>query len=128
MGRMRVKREVKDYLGSCIKIEFNNKHAQYKWQLRKTFVLFMGCALAVVLYSDPTWAVTIESLQEPIKNLKTEIFSGWMMVVKICAATAGIVLSAFRGSLAPFGIGARLSAGIHLYDKYLGDGAAGALI
>lgn len=84
--------------------------------------------LFVSFVTNPACAVMIDSLQEPIKALKTEIFGGWMMVVKICAATSGIVLSAFRGSLAPFGIGAGLSAGIHLYDKYLGDGAAGALI
>ena len=78
--------------------------------------------------TDSSWAVTVEGLAEPIKALKTEIFGGWMQVVKIGAATSGIVMSAFRGSLTPFGIGAGLSAGIHLYDSYLGTGAAGALI
>lgn len=94
---------------------------------RKIYVLvgaFLGCSLIL----DPSFAVTVDALQEPIKQLKQEIFGGWMMAVKIGAAAAGIVLSAFRGSLAPFGIGAGLSMGIHLYDKYLGDGAAGALI
>jgi len=85
---------------------------------------FLGCSLIL----DPSMAVTVDGLQEPIRQLKKEIFGGWMMAVKIGAAAAGIVLSAFRGSLAPFGIGAGLSMGIHLYDKYLGDGAAGALI
>ncbi len=85
---------------------------------------FLGCALVL----DPSFAVTVDALQEPIRQLKQEIFGGWMMAVKIGAAAAGIVLSAFRGSFAPFGIGAGLSMGIHLYDKYLGDGAAGALI
>lgn len=85
---------------------------------------FLGCSLIL----EPSFAVTVNELQEPIRQLKTEIFSGWMMAVKIGAAAAGIVLSAFRGSLAPFGIGAGLSIGIHLYDKYLGDGAVGALI
>jgi hypothetical protein len=78
--------------------------------------------------SDPALAVTVEKLQEPLQDLKKTIFSGWMMAVKICAAAAGIVLSAFKGSLAPFGIGAGLSMGIHLYDQYLGNGADGALL
>lgn len=89
------------------------------------------CLLLVaflLLLVDCTWAVTIEGLKEPIVALKNEIFGGWMQVVKICAATSGIIMSAFRCSLTPFGIGAGLSAGIHLYDSYLGTGAAGALI
>jgi hypothetical protein len=85
---------------------------------------FLGCYLVL----DPSFAVTVEALKEPIKQLKTEIFEGWMMAVKIGAAASGIVMSAFRGSFAPFGIGAGLSMGIHVYDKYLGDGATGALI
>jgi hypothetical protein len=92
------------------------------------FLIFTTLYFLAGIVSDPAFAVTVEKLQEPIANLKTEIFSGWMMVVKICAATAGIVISAFKGSLAPFGIGAGLSAGIHLYDSYLGTGADGALI
>lgn len=84
--------------------------------------------LLLFIINNTTWAVTVTELVEPIKHLKTEIFSGWMTVVKICAAASGIILSAFRGSLVPFGIGAGLAAGIHLYDSYLGDGAAGALI
>mgnify|MGYP003559953480 FL=1 len=85
---------------------------------------FLGCSLVL----DPSFAVTVDALQEPIRQLKEEILGGWRMAVKIGAAAAGIVLSAFRGSFAPFGIGAGLSMGIHLYDKYLGDGAVGALI
>ena len=85
---------------------------------------FLGCSLIL----DPSFAVTVNALREPIQQLKTDIFGGWMMAVKIGAAAAGIVLSAFRGSFAPFGIGAGLSMGIHLYDKYLGDGTSGALI
>ncbi len=84
--------------------------------------------LLLFIINNTTWAVTVTELIEPIKHLKTEIFSGWMTVVKICAAASGIVLSAFRGSLVPFGIGAGLAAGIHLYDGYLGTGVDGALI
>ncbi len=101
--------------------EAQNQRLKLCFCVLLTFLLFS-------FFTNPTWAITVTELMEPIKQLKTEIFGGWMMVVKICAATAGIVMSAFRGSLTPFGIGAGLSAGIHLYDKYLGDGAAGALI
>ena len=89
--------------------------------------MLLFCVLFLII-TDQALAVTVTELIEPIKKLKTEIFSGWMTVVKICAAASGIVLSAFRGSLVPFGIGAGLAAGIHLYDAYLADGAAGALI
>ncbi len=80
------------------------------------------------LWGNEAFAVTVAELQAPIQTLKESIFGGWMMAVKICAAAAGIILSVFRGSLAPFGIGAGLTLGIHLYDQYLGTGAAGALI
>lgn len=95
----------------------------------KILMLAMLLFVLVLLFTpDLTHAVTVVELQAPIAALKSEIFGGWMMVVKICAATSGIILSAFRGSLVPFGIGAGLAAGIHLYDAYLGTGAAGALI
>ena len=101
--------------------EAQNQRIKLCFAVLLTFLLFS-------FFSNSSWAVTVTELLEPIKQLKEEIFGGWMMVVKICAATAGIVMSAFRGSLTPFGIGAGLSAGIHLYDKYLTDGASGALI
>ncbi len=97
-------------------------------QLKKMLFVIMSTTAAFLIITEPSFAVTIQKLQEPIKDLKSEIFGGWMMVVKIGAAAAGIVLSAFRGSLAPFGIGAGISAGIILFDKYLGTGADGALI
>lgn len=104
------------------------KTKEQRYQLKKTFFVAMVSMAAVMLLLDPSFAVTVAKLQDPIKDLKTEIFGGWMMVVKIGAAAAGIVLSAFRGTLAPFGIGAGISAGIILFDKYLGNGADGALI
>lgn len=100
-----------------------NTTEQDKLKCVVLLVTFLGCLLVL----EPSVAVTVRELEIPIKALKDELFGGWMIAVKIGAAAAGIVLSAFRGSLAPFGIGAGLSVGIHLYDKYLGD-AAGALI
>ncbi len=90
--------------------------------------ILLGSFLLMNIVFEPAFAVTIDKLQEPIRELKKEIFGGWMFAVKIIAASIGIILSTVRGSLAPFGIGAALSAGIHFMDKWLGDGAAGALI
>ena len=110
----------------------NKKFHTNQWLLnlqnQSGMYLLLSILLVGIFLSDTVYAVTVNELQAPIVALKSEIFGGWMMVVKICAATAGIVMSAFRGSLAPFGIGAGLAAGIHLYDAYLGTGAAGALI
>ena len=87
----------------------------------------LGCFLYMVC-TEPTWAVTVNELIQPVQGLKDEIFGGWMMVVKIGAAVAAIMFSIFKGSLVPLGIGAGLTAGIHLYDAYLVNAAAGALI
>ena len=91
-------------------------------------VLLIGAFFVALLALDPSWGVTLEGLQEPILSLKNDIFGGWMMVVKIAAAAMGIVLSAFKGSLTPFGIGAGLCLGIHLYDEYLNIVVQSALI
>ncbi len=100
-------------LAIYFKLGLNNKQIEYKWHLKKTLFLFIACTLFITFFTDPSWAVTVERLQEPIRHLKTELFSGWMMVVKIGAAATGVVFSAFRGSLAPFGIGAGISLGTH---------------
>ena len=94
----------------------------------KILFYFMGLILGCLVFSNLSFAVTVTELQAPITALKSEIFGGWMKVVQIAAATSGIIMSVFRGSLTPFGIGAGLAVGIHLYDGYLGTGAAGALI
>ncbi len=86
--------------------------------------LFLGCFLIV----EPSFGVTVEALKAPMTGLKEQIFGGWMMAVQIGAVFAGIVMSAFRGSLAPMFMGGGLMLGIQLYNAYLGDVAAGALI
>ena len=100
----------------------SKKHTQ------KVFYLALATFLLLLVFNNPSWAVTVKELAAPITALKAEIFGGWMMVVKICAAASGIVMSVFRGSLTPFAIGAGLAIGIHLYDGYLDAGAAAALI
>ena len=64
----------------------------------------------------------------PIKDLKTSVFGGWMLVVKIAACAAGALFSVFKQGFGPLGIGAGVALGIHFFDTYLGDGADGALI
>ena len=86
--------------------------------------LFLGCSLMI----EPSFGVTVEALKAPMTGLKEQIFGGWMMAVQIGAVFAGIVMSAFRGSLAPMFMGGGLMLGIQLYNAYLGDVAAGALI
>lgn len=97
-------------------------------QTKKIFYLILTFGFIYFLLMEPTFAVTIEKLQEPIKELKKEIFGGWMMAVKIISAAVGLLFSMFRLSLLPFGIGAGISVGIHFMDKWLGTGADGALI
>lgn len=97
-------------------------------ELKKAFYFAMAFGFIYLFVTEPAFAVTIEKLQEPIKELKKEIFGGWMMAVKIISAAVGLIISIFRLSLMPFGIGAGLSVGIHFIDKWLGTGADGALI
>lgn len=97
-------------------------------ELKKAFYLILAFGFIYCFVTEPAFAVTIEKLQDPIKELKKEIFGGWMIAVKIISAAVGLIISIFRLSLMPFGIGAGLSVGIHFIDKWLGNGADGALI
>lgn len=96
--------------------------------VKKLFYLTLAFGFVFCFVTEPAFAVTIEKLQEPIRELKKEIFGGWMIAVKIISAAVGLIISIFRLSLLPFGIGAGLSVGIHFIDKWLGNGADGALI
>ncbi len=96
---------------------------------QRTFILW--CLALAMIWSatgGEALAVTVEALREPMRGLKTEVFGGWMYAAKIGACTVGAVLSVMRNTLVPFGIGAGVLAGIIFFDRYLGDGAAGALI
>lgn len=97
-------------------------------EIKRLFYFSLFFSIGLSILADPSWAVTVASLQNPIQELKIELFGGWMMAIKIIAAAIGIVISVFRTSLLPFGIGAGLSVGIHFFDRWLGTGAAGALI
>ncbi len=89
------------------------------------------CAGVVVLASialiDPSYAVKVDSLKVPIADLKKEMFDGWMWIAKIGACVAGVGFTIFKQTLTPFAMGGAIGAGIHFYDKWLGD-VAGALV
>lgn len=89
------------------------------------------CAGVVVLSSialiDASHAITVASLKDPIVDLKKEVFEGWMFIAKIAACAAGVGFTIFKQSLAPFGIGGAVGAGIHFWDTWLGDGS-GAIV
>ena len=95
---------------------------------KKELILFCGFLVCVLLFTESAMAVTVQELQEPIRGLKTQIFGGWMMAIKIVAASIGLIFSLVRGSLAPAGLGVGLAIGIHFFSAWLGDGASGALI
>lgn len=82
-----------------------------------------GILISCVLVS-PTFGVSVESLKEPVKNLKETIFNGWMWVPKIGAAVGGCLMAVYNQSIMPMATGAGVGLGIHFYDLYIkADGA-----
>ena len=87
--------------------------------------LYTGAVLLIAsTLIDHSYAITVDSLKEPMKGLKSEMFDGWMFGAKIVACVAGVGFTIFKQSLAPFGIGAGVGAGIHFWDKWIGNGDA----
>ncbi len=91
-------------------------------------MLIVGGFLFTIVMISPSFGVTVEALKEPIKALKTNIFSGWMMPVQIVGMAASIVFSYMKQSLVPVGMGVGGVVSLNFFDGYLGDGAAGAVI
>jgi hypothetical protein len=101
------------------------------WKSLQKYKIVFGnlwLLLGIFLVTSDSFAVTVVALQGPVDELNKTIFGGWMVVVKIVAAVMGIVMSVFRGSLTPFGMGAGLGMGIHFYQQYLAAAATGILI
>ena len=67
-------------------------------------------------------AISVGELKVPMKELKEEVFS-WLFAIKVAAAAVGGAFSLVQQSLTPFGVGAGIAAGIHFFDKYIGDGS-----
>lgn len=91
-------------------------------------MLIVATVLIVCIMTAPTFGVTVESLKAPIKDLKDTIFGGWMWIAKIGAAVGGCVMAVYQRDIVPLATGAAVGLGIHFYDGYFGDAAAGALI
>jgi len=91
-------------------------------------MLIVATALIVCVMTAPTFGVTVETLKAPIKDLKDTIFGGWMWIAKIGAAVGGCVMAVYQRDIVPLATGAGVGLGIHFYDGYFGDTAAGALI
>lgn len=89
-----------------------------------TYIRAAGVLLiAFYVTSFELHAVSVDALRAPMQNLKTEVFS-WLFAIKIAAAAVGGAFSLMQQSLTPFGVGAGIAAGIHFFDKYIGDGSA----
>ncbi len=88
------------------------------------FLLFSGIIL--IFSATEALAIPVEALKAPMQDLKKEIFS-WMMAVKIAAVAVGGIVSVAKQSVMPLGIGAGITAGIHFFDKVIGD-ASGAIL
>ena len=93
---------------------------------RNTNLVYWCSAISIlILFSsvNDCYAVELAGLKEPMKALKTEVFS-WMFAVKIAAVAVGGAFAVVKQSVVPFGVGAGITAGIHFFDKFIGDGAA----
>jgi hypothetical protein len=98
---------------------------QQKSHIYYTF-LFLSAVTIFIFFTNEALAIPVEALKAPMQDLKKEIFS-WMMAVKIAAVAVGGIVSVAKQSVMPLGIGAGITAGIHFFDKVIGD-ASGALI
>lgn len=89
--------------------------------------LLVVSILIVCVMTAPTFGVTVETLKQPIKDLKHDIFGGWMWIAKIGAAVGGCVMAVYQRDIIPLATGAAVGLGIHFYDGYFSD-VNGALI
>jgi hypothetical protein len=94
-------------------------HAEFSGRL-----LIGLCLAALVIFNiDALQAVPLDTLREPMKAMKKEVWS-YMYVVKVAAALVGGVMSVVQQNLMPMGVGGGIAAGIHFFDEVIGDGAA----
>lgn len=89
-------------------------------------IILVGLVFCVL--SGDSFGVQIEGLAAPIKKLKADVFGGWMIPVKILGGAASIVISFYKQSLIPFGIGVGSILGMSFFDDYLDTSASGLLI
>lgn len=89
----------------------------------KNFVYFIVATLVVVTLADQLQAIQSDTLRAPLQGVKREVFS-YMFAIKVAAVVVGSAFSLMKQSLAPFGIGAGIFAGMQFFDTVIGDGAA----
>ena len=92
-----------------------------KINLSTNSLIWMG--MTIYCITPELQAISVDALKVPMQNLKTEVFS-WLFAIKVAAAAVGGAFSLVQQSLTPFGVGAGIAAGIHFFDKYIGDGSA----
>jgi hypothetical protein len=110
-------------------IKPNNWARQTKKLLEhNTPVLIVASVFIACVMVAPAFGVNVQSLKAPIQDLKATLFGGWMWIAKIGAAVGGCVMAVYQRDIVPLATGAAIGLGIHFYDGYFGDVAAGALI
>lgn len=88
-------------------------------KLKKFSVFFM----LLLFVSTEVYGISVDALKVPMGDLKKEVF-GWMFGVKVMAVAVGGAFALAKQSLMPFGVGAGITAGIHFFDKFIGDASA----
>jgi len=102
-----------------LNLKIGRNEGQFYW-------CFAICLLILFSSFNECNALSIEALKVPMGDLKKEVFS-WMFAVKIAAVAVGGAFAVVKQSVVPFGVGAGITAGIHFFDKFIGD-ASGVLI
>lgn len=87
------------------------------------FWLFLSVMMLIVFNIDSVSAGVVDNLREPMKALKSEVWS-YTNVIVIAAALIGAAGSAVKGSPAPFASGIAVAAGLTFFDSVIGDGSA----
>ena len=88
----------------------------------KNLAYFAIVTIVIVAFSEQLQAIPLESLREPMKAMKKEVWS-YMFVIKVAATVVGGIFSVVQGSLTPLGVGAGITAGITFFDGVVGDGS-----
>lgn len=90
-------------------------------------IIAAGAVMTCVMMS-PSFGVTVEDHQAPTRSLKSNVIGGGMMPFPVINIAVDIGFSFFKQSFLPIGLSVWSVAGIHFFESYLADGAAGALI
>jgi hypothetical protein len=81
------------------------------------FITF-SVAMLLLFSGMDTFAVTTDSLRDPISKFKTEAFD-WGMMIKIISVVAGSAVAAVTSSIKPLGGGVAVAAGLSFFENYI---------